>query len=47
MSATTLDRAGVDRETVDDLDVLVEQIVDTFPTLTPDERTQLGRVSYM
>ena len=42
-STTALPRtAPATPESTDDLDELVEQIVDTFPVLTSDEKRELG-----
>lgn len=44
MSLTTLEPSAADTALPDDLDVLVEQIVDTFPRLTEKHKAELGRL---
>ncbi|WP_165313051.1 hypothetical protein [Rothia halotolerans] len=42
MSTATLDAPSATRKTEDDLEALVEQIVDTFPPLTAEQKAELG-----
>lgn len=44
MSTATLDAPSATQTTEDDLDALVEQIVDTFPPLTAEQKAELGRL---
>lgn len=44
MTLTTLEPSASDAVLPDDLDILVEQIVDTFPKLTEKHKAELGRL---